>query len=239
MAGRKACESHRHGIGSHAGPDSKTSRPGVAVSLSAAMSTKWTRYYDAAGEQPRETLLFALERFDAGAGANEGGLFAVDLGCGTGRDTVELLRRGWRVLAIDAEAEAIQRLLGRGDLDSGGAARLATQVAGFENAGWPEADLINSSYALPFCPPNQFSAVWHRVVASLRAGGRLSGHLFGDRDGWATQPDMSFQTREDAEELLRGLEVEHFEEVEEDGETAVGDPKHWHLFQVVARKRTR
>jgi tellurite methyltransferase len=224
---------------SHAGPDSKTSRPGVGVSLSAAMSTKWTRYYEAAGEQPRETLLFALERFDADAGARGRGLFAVDLGCGTGRDTVELLRRGWRVLAIDAEAEAIQRLLGRGDLDSGGAGRLATQVARFENAGWPEADLINSSYALPFCPANQFGAVWQRIVASLRAGGRFSGHLFGDRDGWATEPDMSFQTLEDAEELLRGLEVEHFEEVEEDGQTAVGDPKHWHLFQVVARKRTR
>jgi tellurite methyltransferase len=203
------------------------------------MSTKWTRYYDAAGEQPRATLLFALERFEAEAGAKGRGLFAVDLGCGTGRDTVELLRRGWRVLAIDAEAEAIHRLLRRGDLDSDSAVRLATRVARFENAGWPEADLINSSYALPFCPPHQFGAVWHRVVASLRPGGRFSAQLFGDRDGWATQPDMSFQTREDAEELLRGLEVEHFDEVEEDGQTAVGDPKHWHLFQVVARKRTR
>ncbi len=134
---------------SHARPDSKTSRPGVGVSLSAAMSTTWTRYYDAAGEQPRETLLFALERFDAEAGAKGRGLFAVDLGCGTGRDSAELLRRGWRVLAIDAEAEAIQRLLGRGDLRSGGAARLETQVARFEDAGWSEADLINSSYALP------------------------------------------------------------------------------------------
>ena len=47
------------------------------------MSTTWTRYYDAAGEQPRETLLFALERFAAEAGAKKGGLFAVDLGCGT------------------------------------------------------------------------------------------------------------------------------------------------------------
>ena len=203
------------------------------------MSTKWTRYYEATGEQPRETLLFALDRFDADAGAKGRELFAVDLGCGTGRDTVELLHRGWRVLAIDAEPEAIRRLLGRGDLDSGGADRLATQVARFENAQWPEADLINSSYALPFCPPTEFGAVWHRVVTSLRSGGRFSGHLFGDRDGWATQPDMSFQTREDADELLRGLELEHFEEVEEDGETAVGNPKHWHLFHVVARKRTR
>jgi tellurite methyltransferase len=201
------------------------------------MSSTWTRYYDAAGEQPRETLLFALESFDAEAGAKEGGLVAVDLGCGTGRDTVELLRRGWRVLAIDAEPAAVQRLLRRGDLRSAGAARLETQVARFEDAGWPEVDLVNSSYALPFCPPNQFGAVWQRIVASLRSGGRFSGQLFGDRDGWATQPDMSFQTRQDAENLLRGLEVEHLEEVEEDGETAVGDPKHWHVFHVVARKR--
>jgi tellurite methyltransferase len=201
------------------------------------MSTTWSRYYDAAGEQPRETLLFALERFDAEAGAKGRRLFAVDLGCGTGRDTVELLQRGWRVLAIDAEAEAIQRLLRRGDLRFGSRARLHTQIARFEDARWPEADLINSSYALPFCPPNQFSAVWDRIVASLRPGGRFSGHLFGGRDGWATQPDMSFQTRQDAEMLLRGLEVEHFDEVEEDGKTAVGDPKHWHLFHVVARKQ--
>jgi len=201
------------------------------------MSTTWARYYDAAGEQPRETLLFALERFDAEAGAEVGGLFAVDLGCGTGRDSIELLRRGWRVLAIDAEAKAIQRLLGRGDLGSGGAARLATQVARFEDARWPEANLINSSYALPFCPPNQFGAVWDRIVASLRPGGRFSGQLFGDRDGWATQPDMSFQTRQDAEAMLLGLGVEQFDEVEEDGKTAVGDPKHWHLFHVVARKQ--
>ena len=201
------------------------------------MSTTWTRYYDAAGEHPHEALLFALERFDVEAGADEGERFAVDLGCGPGRDTAELLRRGWRVLAIDAEAEAIQRLLRRGDLGSGGAARLTTQVARFEDARWPEADLINSSYALPFCPPNQFAAVWHRIVASLRPGGRFSGQLFGDRDGWATQPDMSFQTRQDAEAMLLGLGVERFDEVEEDGKTAVGDPKHWHLFHVVARKQ--
>ncbi|MEJ1932020.1 class I SAM-dependent methyltransferase [Nostoc sp. NIES-2111] len=35
--------------------------------------------------------------------------FAVDLGCGDGRDTVELLRRGWRVLGIDGAQEAIAR----------------------------------------------------------------------------------------------------------------------------------
>ena len=200
------------------------------------MSTNWTRYYDAAGEQPRETLLFALERFEAEARAAGRELFAVDLGCGSGRDTAELLRRGWRVLAIDAEAEALRRLLARSDLGSA-AGRLETQVARFEDATWPEADLINSSCALPFCAPAQFGAVWQRIVASLRAGGRFCGQLFGDRDSWASRPEMSFQTRADAEQLLRGLELERFDEVEEDGQTAVGDPKHWHFFHVVARKR--
>ena len=89
----------------------------------------------------------------------------------------------------------------------------------------------------PLLPAKPVRAVWDRIVASLPPGGRFSGQLLGDRDGRATQPDMSFQTRQDAEALVRGLEVEHFDEVEEDGKTAVGDLKHWHLFHVVARKQ--
>jgi len=200
------------------------------------MSKGWRRYYDAADDQPRDTLLFALERLATESGAKKKGLFAVDLGCGAGRDTAELLRRGWRVLAIDTEEEAIERLLRRDDLGAGGAARLDTRVARFEDAAWPEADLVNSSYALPFCPPNHFGAVWQRIVASLSRAGRFSGQLFGDRDGWASASDMSFQTRGEAEALLRGLDVELFVEIEEDGKTAVGKPKHWHLFHVVAKR---
>jgi tellurite methyltransferase len=201
------------------------------------MSESWGRYYDATGDQPRETLLFALKRFESEGDSNEEGWFAIDLGCGAGRDTAELLRRGWRVLAVDAEEGAIERLLRRDDLGSDDVGRLETQVARFEEARLPSANLINSSFALPFCPPTQFEAVWQRIVVSLRRGGRFSGQLFGNRDGWAPAPDMTFQTRGEAEELLRGFNVERFTEVDEDGQTAVGDPKHWHLFHVVARKR--
>lgn len=47
---------------------------------------------------------------------------------------------------------------------------------------------------------------------------------------------MTFHARAEVESLLEGFEVERLDEVEEDGETAVGTPKHWHLFDVVARK---
>ena len=205
------------------------------------MSRPWSRYYSAAGQDPRETLLAALERFDAEGRAG----LAVDLGCGTGRDTFELLRRGWRVLAIDAQSEALELLREREEARSAGE-RLQTEVASFVDATWPEADLVTSSFSLPFCPPDRFPDMWARIVASLRPGGRVCGQLFGDRDEWATREGreqgwssptpMTFHTREEVEQLLDGLDVEELNEVDEDGATAIGDRKHWHLFHVVARK---
>jgi SAM-dependent methyltransferase len=196
------------------------------------MNADWTRYYDATRDEPRETLLFALEKFEA---EDRSGL-AVDLGCGTGRDTAELLRRGWSVLAIDGEEEAIARLRRRAFTDDQ-RVRLGTQIAPFDDAVWPPADLINASWSLPFCPPDRFEQLWEKLSSSLRAGGRFSGQLFGDRDEWASNPDLTFLTRAQAEALLEAFDAERFDEVEEDSTTAVGDPKHWHVYHVVARKR--
>jgi SAM-dependent methyltransferase len=208
------------------------------------VSQTWSRYYAAAGDDPRPTLLDALGRFDEEPARDR---FAVDLGCGSGRDTVELLRRGWRVLAIDSQAEALEQLVARVDpsMDAG---RLETRIASFEDAAWPTADLVNSSFALPFCSRERFPDVWERIVASLRPGGRFCGQLFGDRDEWASRPPdafaglasppaITFHTRAEVDALLRDFEVDYLREIDEDGQTAVGDRKHWHLFHVVARKR--
>jgi tellurite methyltransferase len=194
------------------------------------VSSGWSPYYEAAGVDARPTLLRALELFERD-GLDQG--HAVDLGCGTGRDTVALLERGWSVLALDAEAEAIERLLRVAPSTDA----LTTRVVRFEDARWDECDLVNSSFALPFCPPASFADVWARIVASLPPGGRFSGQLFGDRDGWAADDELTFHTREETEALLVPFEVEQLDEIEEDGRTALGEPKHWHVFHLVARKR--
>lgn len=198
----------------------------------------WAGYYAKTGARPpRATLVFALDRFaeeDDGAPVRGAPRLAVDLGCGSGRDVVEMVRRGWRVIGIDAEDAAIAALTAREDLPAG--AQVEGRVARFEDAEWPDCDLVNSSFALPLCPPAAFPALWDRIVSSLKPGGRFAGQLYGPRDSWAARAGMTFHTREQAEALLGGLEVEMFEEEEDDSTTPRGEPKHWHIFHIVARK---
>lgn len=195
---------------------------------------RWLQYYDVMeGKPPRETLLTALDRFESPS-AEPTPRFAIDLGCGEGRDTVELLRRGWRVLAIDATPKAIERLLNRSNLshlDS-----LQTRIDRFETVELPPADLINASFCLPFCPPAAFPQLWQKIVDALPPGARFCGQLFGDRDAWATIPDHTHHTRAQVEALLEPFAVELLNEEETDGKTALNEPKHWHIFHIVARK---
>ncbi|TYQ30981.1 class I SAM-dependent methyltransferase [Pseudanabaena sp. UWO310] len=198
----------------------------------------WSAYYQAvAGRPPRDTLLKALDLFDL-ENSSKSPRFAIDLGCGDGRDTVELLKRRWQVLAIDGNEQAIAKLYDRKDIDS---TWLETQVMCFESIALPNSvDLINSSFALPFCHPEDFPNLWNKIISSLRNGGRFCGQLFGDRDTWATTyPNMTHYPKEKVEELLQSFKVEYFEEEEHHGETTIGEQKYWHIFHIVACKKER
>ena len=192
----------------------------------------WAEYYEKLRERPpRKTTLLALDR----SGPEPRGRLAVDLGCGDGRDAIEMLRRGWRVIAVDGESVALERLQGRPDLPAD--ARIDQVVARFEKVELPhDVGLINSSFALPLCDPADFRALWPRMVAALTPGGRFAGQLYGDRDSWVGRPGMTFFTRSEADRLLDGLEIEMFDEEEDDGLTPRGNTKHWHIFHIVARK---
>src|SRR5262249_26775102 len=77
------------GVGRQA---SRRSSERMTEDRSADSSARWAAYYDKLRDRPpRRTLITALDRF----GPSAAGSLAVDLGCGDGRDVVELLRRGW------------------------------------------------------------------------------------------------------------------------------------------------
>lgn len=192
----------------------------------------WEEYYERVnGRPPRKTLVKAVELFDGGAAK-----FAIDLGCGTGVDTHALLHLGWRVLAIDKQAEGIAYVESGTPEDK--RPYLETQVAPFETLPQlPPADLINASFSLPFCQPDHFESLWQNIVYALRKNGRFSGQLFGVNDSWAENPNLNFHTKAAVLQRLAPFALDYFEEEDADGTTARGDEKHWHIFHIVARKR--
>ena len=189
--------------------------------------SRWTDYYESQGDRaPRDLLVTTLDAF--GPGARD----AIDLGCGTGIETVAILRRGWRVFAVDAEQVGIDRLLMRASPPE--RQRLQAQVVAIEDAELPSADLVWAGYSIFFIPPHRFERTWVNIRASVRPGGRFAGQVLGERDTWAAGGEVNAHGRADAEALFDGWDVERFDEEENDGEACSG-PKHWHLFHIVAR----
>src|SRR5207253_5787617 len=70
--------------------------------MEARETTEWTDFHRAALQRPPRELLrrtlgcLELEGFPPDV--------AVDLGCGSGADSLEMLKRGWTVHAVDADA---------------------------------------------------------------------------------------------------------------------------------------
>jgi tellurite methyltransferase len=194
-------------------------------------SAGWAAYYDKLRDRPpRRTLLAALDRF----GTTPSGALALDLGCGDGREAIEMLRRGWGVVAVDAEPEALRQLQARPlppDAD------VTPVIARLEEVPIPLGTLlVNSSFAMPLCEPQAFQELWARIRKALPSGGRFSGQWYGPRDSWVGRPGMTFVSHAEALTMLEGLDVEMFEEEESDGVTPRGTAKHWHIFHIVARK---
>lgn len=188
----------------------------------------WPAYYDrTSARSARPLLLEALGRFKTSG-------YAIDLGCGAGLETLELIQQGWRVLAVDSEptsGERVRALVQPQDRD-----RLETLSVTFEEMELPPAELIWSGYSLSFCPPAHFDEVWAKILGALKPGGRIACDIFGVRHAWSSNADMTFLTANQARESLEGLEVESFVEQDEEGMTAFQGLQHWHAFKIIARK---
>ena len=64
------------------------------------------------------------------------------------------------------------------------------------------------------------------------------GNFFGIRDSWANiKEKMVFLTKDQALGLLEPFEIIKFEEIEKDGKTGLGKIKHWHIFEIIAKKK--
>jgi SAM-dependent methyltransferase len=194
----------------------------------------WDSYYkNKSNEIPRDTVLKVIEIFEK---ENPGrkNLFAIDIGCGHGADTIELLKNDWKVLAIDKEANGLSIL--KDSIGPGMRKNLILSKQKFENIKLKKCDLINASYSLPFCKPAYFNNFWKVISGSIKTGGRFSGNFFGKKDSWSSNNNLTFHTITQVKKLFDKFNIEYFHERDEDGTTTSGEEKHWHVFSVIARK---
>jgi precorrin-6B methylase 2 len=202
-----------------------------AVHDAAEREPDWAAYYrHTLGRDARP--LFA-RGIDALVAADVQPEQAVEVGFGDGTETLMLLGAGFRVLAIDS-ADAAADLL-RPRVPARDADRLEIRIAPAEAVDLPPFDLLYSGYVLSFLAPEAFRRFWVGVRAHLRPGGFIVANIFGVHDTWATERDMTFVDLDGLHRLLDGLEVLEIREEDQDGDSFSG-PKHWHLFDVIARR---
>ncbi len=182
-------------------------------------------YFKTAGDEPRDSLLKALQYFNENLPSKKR---AIDLGTGNGRDTYALLQSNWNVQAYDRSEAAIANLKAH--------PQLKTSCCSFETIPWEtlEVELVNASFALPFCPMNVFPQVWNGIENALVEGGVFAGHFFGNEDDWKR---LILFSKEEIKCLFDQFHFEHFEEKKFKQESVSGQQKDWHIFEIVATKK--
>ena len=99
---------------------------------------------------------------------------AVELGCGAGRDTLYLIKNGFKVLAIDKEdtSKIISKKLNSEELK-----RFKFKCQAFEDVEIKENNLLVANFSIPFCNKNYFKSFWNRIDRSILKNGYFVGNF--------------------------------------------------------------
>lgn len=158
----------------------------------------------------------------------------IDLGCGAGNDTIFLIKNGWKVTAIDKEDTEmiIKNYLNKEEQKS-----LEFIKSDFENINLKSCDLLVANFSLPFCKKDYLKELWEKIEKSIIKNGYFVGNFLGINDTWINKPNMIFLRKEEVLNLFSSFNIIKFYETEKDAKTALGTEKHWHIFDVIAKKK--
>lgn len=155
---------------------------------------------------------------------------AVDLGCGSGNETVYMIKNGINVTAIDRQLNK-KYILDR--INEEEKNKVEFIESDFINVQVPKTQLVTAFFSIPFCDPNYFNTLWKKIYDAIETDGYFVGQLFGDRDAWSANSDINTFDIETAKKYLKEYNILHFEEIEYIRES---DNKKWHFYNIIAQK---
>jgi len=190
--------------------------------------TDWRKFIEKTSKNPVRPLLVEAIKYVKNKSK------ALDVAAGALNESKYLLSEGFQeVVAFDSDKAAEE--FAKQIQDS----RFSFFLNGFEDFIFSNNtfDLINAQYALPFIDSEKFDVLMKKVFASLKSGGVFTGQLFGIKDTWNKgDSGKTFHTAQEARKVFKGMKIIKFEEREFDKVTALGQLKHWHVFDIIAEK---
>lgn len=203
--------------------------------MSSFTGAQWSEYLAKTGQLPaHSTCQLASKKCIETFKEDQVSLVAVDLGCGAGRDLSFLVSQGFYVHAVDSNEDVFQIHKPLVEMK-----KASLCVLEMENFVWlsQKVHLINASASLPFVNPDKFQMLWQKISNNLLPQGYFSGHFFGKNDSWSKKMQMSFHSKTELEIMFEAFEIILFQEEEYDGPSGSEILKHWHRFNIVAKKK--
>ena len=155
---------------------------------------------------------------------------AIDLGCGSGNETVYMLKNGIEVTAIDRQLNK-DFILNR--LNDKEKEKISFSEQDFESVHLESTDAVTAFFSIPFCNPEHFNELWNKIYESINVNGYFVGQLFGDRDGWKDNKLINTFTMEEVKAYLKRYKILKLDEIEY---TRESDNKKWHFYNIIAKK---
>ena len=200
----------------------------------------WGEYREKTKQElPKKPLVKLLDYLEPGK--------AIELGPGSGTDTLYMLEKGWEVLGIDSDKgtendirtriKVSDKLLNLNE-------KFSFRNQQFENLELEKecCNLLVGFNSLFFCSPEHFQEFFKIITDAIKPGGYLLVNLLGKNDDWnkIENSGKTFLSKEEILDLLKDFEIGEngIKEGEFEKETAISKiPKHWHTFLVRARKK--
>ncbi len=188
------------------------------------------KYYEATMNNKPSTLIrkFFINKYNQKLQGN----VAIDLGCGTGNDTVFLLDNGFEVTAIDQE-EQVKEIIKNKNLNLN-EENLKVIIDDFSEIEISNSDLILANFSLFFVKDN-FDGFIEKTLKNIKLKGFFVGNFLGKEDGW--NKTRTTVEKEKLLEYFKDFEMFYFSEEKYYKDTANGKSKFWHVYTVIAQKK--